>query len=509
MTDHRQPGEEWIAAQDLRQAVIDASRRGDIPAATELIRRHWDRYAGAEPAHLLAAIRALPGEALLDNAALVVAADYLQHVANQGEPHRFESDRRALGPAGLGGPLQQQLVVLTSIAASERTTGGYRRAVDAAQDARRRLSRASNREAAAMTSDLPHLFLQWARALEVAEEPGLDVQFEYEEAYRLALASQQPQVGRRAAGHLAWYHARRGRLRAAQQWLRRARETGTPVPRYEAVTHLAAALIHLDHRNQKDSALELARMSAYPIGEYWSAALWVRAWHATTPAERALLETEIGAELDRHPSALMDGGSHRLLVRAAWLRLGHPIEPVPSTHHADHMLMASFEYRRGDYRAAIASAEPATTALVPPRTRSAALVISSAAALGLQRASVAEHHFEVARALIDSEGLYSAYDHISREHLHALIGDSGDPIPHQLDRRDGGHTSPALADLTRREREVLLLLPSDRTIPEIAAELYVSPNTVKGALRRLYRKLGVASREAAADIAERARLFGG
>ncbi len=55
--------------------------------------------------------------------------------------------------------------------------------------------------------------------------------------------------------------------------------------------------------------------------------------------------------------------------------------------------------------------------------------------------------------------------------------------------------------LTDREREVLRLLPSRLTLGEIANELYVSPNTVKFHLRIIYRKLGVNSREAAADVA--------
>ena len=55
--------------------------------------------------------------------------------------------------------------------------------------------------------------------------------------------------------------------------------------------------------------------------------------------------------------------------------------------------------------------------------------------------------------------------------------------------------------LTDREREVLCLLPSRLTLGEIAGELYVSPNTVKFHLRIIYRKLGVNSRAAAADVA--------
>ena len=55
--------------------------------------------------------------------------------------------------------------------------------------------------------------------------------------------------------------------------------------------------------------------------------------------------------------------------------------------------------------------------------------------------------------------------------------------------------------LTEREIEVLRLLRSDLSLREIAAELYLSHNTVKGYTKVIYRKLGVTSREAALDAA--------
>jgi DNA-binding CsgD family transcriptional regulator len=51
--------------------------------------------------------------------------------------------------------------------------------------------------------------------------------------------------------------------------------------------------------------------------------------------------------------------------------------------------------------------------------------------------------------------------------------------------------------LSERERLVLVHVQRELTVAQIAAELYISPNTVKTHLRRLYRKLGVATREEA------------
>lgn len=69
------------------------------------------------------------------------------------------------------------------------------------------------------------------------------------------------------------------------------------------------------------------------------------------------------------------------------------------------------------------------------------------------------------------------------------------------DRTDttGGELSPA-------EQRVLRLLATQLTRREVAAELYVSVNTVKAHARVIYRKLGVGTRSAAVDAARELNL---
>jgi len=62
---------------------------------------------------------------------------------------------------------------------------------------------------------------------------------------------------------------------------------------------------------------------------------------------------------------------------------------------------------------------------------------------------------------------------------------------------------PPGPDLSHREVEVLGYLPTMLTAGEIAAELYVSVNTVKAHVRSIYSKLGVTRRRAAVDLARR------
>jgi LuxR family maltose regulon positive regulatory protein len=67
----------------------------------------------------------------------------------------------------------------------------------------------------------------------------------------------------------------------------------------------------------------------------------------------------------------------------------------------------------------------------------------------------------------------------------------------------GSRSRGALDTLTERERDVLRFLPSRLTLREIAAELYISLNTLKFHLKIIYGKLGVNSRSEAADAARR------
>jgi LuxR family maltose regulon positive regulatory protein len=51
--------------------------------------------------------------------------------------------------------------------------------------------------------------------------------------------------------------------------------------------------------------------------------------------------------------------------------------------------------------------------------------------------------------------------------------------------------------LTDRELTILRLLPAPTSLRELAAQLFVTPNTLKTHLRAIYRKLGAESREEA------------
>ena len=70
-----------------------------------------------------------------------------------------------------------------------------------------------------------------------------------------------------------------------------------------------------------------------------------------------------------------------------------------------------------------------------------------------------------------------------------------------------GPARPSAIKLTAREEEILHMLPSGRTNREIAVALCRSPDTVKGHLERIFRKLGAQDRTAAVAEAFRRGLL--
>jgi LuxR family maltose regulon positive regulatory protein len=76
----------------------------------------------------------------------------------------------------------------------------------------------------------------------------------------------------------------------------------------------------------------------------------------------------------------------------------------------------------------------------------------------------------------------------------------GEPIPHD---RIAGLVEP----LTEREIQVLKLLVSELSVPEIAAQIHISPSTLRTHVRNIYAKLGVHSRFEAITIGKELELI--
>jgi DNA-binding CsgD family transcriptional regulator len=500
--------------QELPAGVAEMAERSGWKAALDLHTAHWDRYVATHPEALLASIKALPGEAFVELPSLLVAVNYLQHRIGGEGPRRFHD----LAHDDTGQPGRERNTLDTLIASAGRTaghrTGGrLTEAARVATEARQTLDSLTARERTRLHMSLPHLLVQWGRAFELVDQGGVR---EYEEAWELANLTEQPLAARRAAGSLAWLHADHGRLNEAEVWIGRARSLQAVEPRYDAPLHLSAAMVSIDRLDHAAAMQHLADLESVPTSEYWAAEAWVRAWAAQSERDAIRVERLMTHQLLGQPEGLRTAGSYGRYLTASRARLavtrGRPSPPPPtvSTRFAfDRIMAAGAAYRAGTMHIVLREASEAMKQDPSPRLQSAALLLTAAARLGLGRKDAAAEAFRTAHEVIDAEGLFSAYGLIARAHLIELLTLTGIELashPTAPHRDTGSDPFVALGSLTKRERQVLIHLASDLSLKAIAETLFVSPNTVKGITSGLYRKLGVHSRQEAADVAHRAGL---
>lgn len=492
---------------DLPVLVAETAARDGWQAAKSVIESHWDAFASAAPKHLLAALKALPGEAFVNMPSLSVAANYLQHVVIDGEPRRFFHDGRLTpNPDREASANLDTLILLTGKAAGDRTAGRVEEGRRTVLEAKAVLDRIKPAERGEFVGSLPHLRFQWGRTFDAANAP--DAIGEYEEAYDLARLTGQPVIARRAAGHIAWVHADRGRLNEADLWLARAQAEPATNGRYDVILLLTSALLRND-RQDPTAQIELGRALGLPLGEQWAAALWVSAMLAHGGPGVSSVDARLESDLERHPETQLAGADARY-IKAARARLArmrprlrNDVTLIPTGTALDPLLEASLAYFEGRFSDALASSEEARNLTAAPRVEAPALLVASASHHQLGHYPTAADSFRAANTIIQYQRMFSAYAVVPARTLTALAEQAGEPIygtaPTTAHDR-------ALPKLTNRERQILGLLASGLSVQQIAAELFISPNTVSSAMRTLYRKLGVNSRAAAVQWAKQTEI---
>lgn len=490
---------------DLPAAVIQVTQSEGADAAAALVEEHWDATAAIAPHHLLAAVKALPGEAFLRNPGLFVAANHLEHVVAGGHAGRVHAALEHPPIPKPGQPLLEQLIQLAADSAAARTRDHPEEAARLAEDALARVAAAPLDEVAGLEKSMPHLRMQWARSLDAAASPNAAV--EYERVYDLARATKQPYVARRAAASAAWIHAERGRTDIARTWVQRAHDEGVTEDRYDAALFVTEALTHTDRDELPEAAALLDRAEEVGLGEYWAPAMFVRSLHAHNIADAAITESRLELHLQRHPvldSAGVDGRLARAArARVQLLRGKFPddIDARIGLSCSDRVIAAAIAQVQRRHRAALDLSEPVTHEGIEPRLQSNALLIHAAAANALGYTDTATHAFIRADALIQHAGMHTNYEAIMPTELEQLVQLVG------TETRTATRISSArrdLPELTKRENDILALLTTELTASEIASTLFISVNTLKTMTRLVYRKLQVTSRAQAVDYARQA-----
>ena len=288
----------------------------------------------------------------------------------------------------------------------------------------------------------------------------------------------------------------RGQLDEAEQWVQRAERT------LRAETH---PVLGLSIRTLRGD-LELARgQHSEALGAFEAAG--------------RLAEQFVAPHHTVHgPQALM---VHALIRLGETDRAGQVLAGLSEQDRENaeiRIATAALLLAQGDPRAAHVALAPVLDDPDPVYWRvwlALAYVLEAAAREALGEQAAAGTALERALDLAEPDGAVLAFlmypapgllDRHARHHTaHAAL------LAEILDRLSGTRPAPParprplLEALSESEIRVLRYLPTNLNTPEIARELFVSPNTVKTHIRNLYAKLGTHGRT---EAVERARSLG-
>jgi LuxR family transcriptional regulator, maltose regulon positive regulatory protein len=291
-----------------------------------------------------------------------------------------------------------------------------------------------------------------------------------------------------------------GRFDEAERWLARTRRAMQPdgEPGTELLVHHARGLLRLAQGGGDEAVAafrEAQRMETLLAGEHaFAVATHARLLQAQARAghvaeARAAL-AEISDE-DRDTSFMRLTSAdihlaeaqpeHALDVLGPVIEGSAPSIHQPSTAVEAAVLDAAAREQRGDRRGAEASLERALELAEPE-----GIILPFALVPARDPLKRHPRHRSAHAALLS-------------EILDVLAGSSATPR---------SEAAPLLEQLSEAELRVVRYLPGNLRAPEIAAELFVSPNTVRTHIRHIYAKLDAHSRKEAVERARELGLLG-
>jgi LuxR family maltose regulon positive regulatory protein len=279
---------------------------------------------------------------------------------------------------------------------------------------------------------------------------------------------------------------------------------------------LAEALIALENGDAEEAARRIGLLDRHrDTIEHWPLLSDAEAMIAIlrgTPAEGlALLDMSVRRHSNRAASAAPI--TRRVAVTRSLLELANGsvgaaekrVAPIAGKDARAAVAFARIALVRNDPSMALRRLEGIHSVRTQLTSRITAEVgaVEAAALLRTGRRAEALRSLEKLCGLLKVSGLRLPVMLLPDRDVRALRTLAADR-PQLHDRLDGitGVIPEAggAAVLTERETIVLQSLSRHQSVAEVAADLFVSPNTIKSQLRALYRKLGVSNREDAISV---------
>ena len=516
----------WLAANGYYvEAIRHAALGDDLDLAVDLLGAHWAHLILDGEEHTLGALLALLPAHLVGadaEVAAIAAADLLAESRWEEADARIEAAARTIGdvPAGRRGRAQAALAAVQLLRA--RRIGDVAGVLEDASAALAGGEADAELEAFALMN--LGIAETWTLRLAEAEE-------HLEAALGLARRAGRRFVAVGCQGALGVVAQMTGRLDLAEDQLRSAVATadragwpGNPVTAAACVT-LAAVRLERgaldDARHWLDRAGPALADAAEP-----AAAVGLHHGHGMLATCEGRFEEALAAFTEGERLAETLRAAHFLApVERHWrlrssLRLGD-LEPARA-ELAEPSPAALWCSLAGHVRLADGDPEAAAAAVAPVLAGEAfvfhvfheveALLLDAGARTQLGEPDAAERSVERALALLEPQGrvlivlttpgarelleTHPLHRTAHAGHLKTLLGHLAGAAPEPDALRE---------PLTDRELAVLRFLPTNLSANDIGRELYLSVNTVKTHMRRLYAKLDVHTR---AEAVERGRALG-
>lgn len=516
----------------MMRAVERAIASGDRAGAVELLVQSWPKLAPVAGARLRELVEQLPTEDWTDDPRLLAAVG---------------ASYRALGSPSRSAALpyfQTAEVLLESTAPAPVDTVAAVRLHHAA--ALRSLGRLAEAEALAVSaSDLLDRDLTLAPPARVALQARAALQRgmiaihagDYDLArnrLRLALGLADdilstPELAECLAG-LAFLSYAAGDFDLTEDYVARVRTVGNAEiveSQFGALALIAELLVAVE-RNQLQDALRLAervgpvseRTDWEPLALYATAAISIisgRHIEGLDDVHRALQLTRTwdGPVTVR---MLCEGMRGTLLMHLGLLdeatEIIQKLTPTQNHSNCPARFIAGIRFKAGDSPGCLAALEECERVGEDhsSRTMIDVLLLKAAANYDLGNPVAADIAFDRALLFVTRTRVRTPFTLVPGATMQWMLSraaDRGQPVAVHaiLDELRAGLGLPyaAIEPLSERERDVAQHLDLDKTLSEIAADLFISTNTVKTHVRSIYRKLDASNRK---EAVRRARELG-